>query len=90
MTTDKLDKSLQTELAALAAEGRAKAPERIITEFIPQETIQAQDTGLKAPAKNISGSIQTPICLYPFIRRLFRRQTRQPGNLVWALVRLGL
>lgn len=35
MTTEKLDKSLQTELAALAAEGRAKAPERIITEYIP-------------------------------------------------------
>ena len=35
MTTDKLDKSLQTELTALAAEGRAKAPERIITEYIP-------------------------------------------------------
>lgn len=35
MTTKNLDKSLQAELSALAAEGRAKAPERIISEFIP-------------------------------------------------------
>ncbi len=35
MTTDKLDKSLESELLALAAEGRAKAPERVITQFIP-------------------------------------------------------
>lgn len=35
MTTKNLDKSLQAELSALAAEGRSKAPERIITEFIP-------------------------------------------------------
>ena len=35
MATEKLDKSLQCELDTLAAEGRAKAPERIIAGFIP-------------------------------------------------------
>ena len=35
MTTEKLDKSIASELAVLAAEGRAKIPERVITEYIP-------------------------------------------------------
>ena len=35
MGTDKLDKSLESELVELAAEGRSKAPERVITRFIP-------------------------------------------------------
>lgn len=35
MSTDKLDKSLDAELSALAREGRAKIPERIITGYIP-------------------------------------------------------
>ncbi|MCG8614587.1 MAG: aminotransferase class I/II-fold pyridoxal phosphate-dependent enzyme, partial [Desulfobacterales bacterium] len=35
MSTDKLDKSLAVELDALAEEGRAKIPERIITGYKP-------------------------------------------------------
>lgn len=35
MTLVNLDRALQKELAALASEGRAKQPERIITEYIP-------------------------------------------------------
>ncbi len=35
MPTDKLDNSLEKELNALAAEGRAKIPERVITGYIP-------------------------------------------------------
>ena len=35
MSTDKLDRSLVSELDALKEEGRAKIPERIITEYIP-------------------------------------------------------
>ncbi|MFU8769568.1 MAG: aminotransferase class I/II-fold pyridoxal phosphate-dependent enzyme [Desulfotignum sp.] len=40
MSTDKLDTSLALELAALKAEGRAKAPERIIQGYMPPEKDQ--------------------------------------------------
>nr|WP_319394210.1 aminotransferase class I/II-fold pyridoxal phosphate-dependent enzyme [uncultured Desulfobacter sp.] len=49
MTTKHLDRSLQAEMSALAAEGRAKAPERIITEFIPPK----EDSG---PRYRLEGS----------------------------------
>ncbi len=35
MSTDKLDISLNNELAALQKEGRAKSPERVITDYLP-------------------------------------------------------
>jgi glycine C-acetyltransferase len=35
MTLDRLDRALDTELAALAADGRAKPPERVVVEYIP-------------------------------------------------------
>jgi glycine C-acetyltransferase len=37
MTTERLDRSLQAELAALKAEGRAKSEERVITGYLPPE-----------------------------------------------------
>lgn len=49
MTTDKLDVSLKQELDALEKEGRAKIPERVITEYIP-----SQDD--KGPRYRLAGS----------------------------------
>ena len=37
MALDKLDKSLAEEISSLKEEGRAKSPERIITEYIPPQ-----------------------------------------------------
>ncbi len=49
MTTDKLDASLKQELSALEKEGRAKIPERVITEYIPAQ-------GDKGPRYRLAGS----------------------------------
>ena len=49
MSTDKLDLSLSWELEALKAEGRAKAPERIIEAYIPAK-------GSKGPRYRLAGS----------------------------------
>lgn len=49
MSTDKLDTSLSQELEALTAEGRAKAPERIIETYIPPN-------GPKGPRYKLVGS----------------------------------
>ncbi len=39
MSTDKLDKALGAELNVLTAEGRAKIPERVITQYIPPKGV---------------------------------------------------
>jgi glycine C-acetyltransferase len=52
MSTDKLDTSLAMELSALKEEGRAKAPERIIQEYVPPE----KDRG---PRYRLKGSGQS-------------------------------
>ncbi len=49
MSTDKLDLSLSQELDSLKAEGRAKAPERIIEAYIPAR-------GPKGPRYKLAGS----------------------------------
>ena len=49
MSTNKLDISLTGELEALKLEGRAKAPERIIEQYIPPE-------GKKGPRYKLVGS----------------------------------
>jgi glycine C-acetyltransferase len=51
MSTDKLDTSLEKELAALKQEGRAKAPERVIEGYVPPE----KDRG---PRYRLKGSDQ--------------------------------
>ena len=82
MTTENLDRSLHAELSALAAEGRAKAPERIITEFIPPKA----DAG---PRYRLEGSDKTYIRLnsnsylslsaYPALIEAADKATRQFG-----------
>ncbi len=49
MTTDKLDKSLESELLSLSEEGRAKPEERIINGYIPPK-------GKNGPRYKLSGS----------------------------------
>ena len=51
MPLDKLDVALQKEVEALTAEGRAKAPERIIVDYIPPR-------GEKGPRYKLKGSDQ--------------------------------
>ena len=48
MPTENLDKSLMEEVHALQAEGRAKAPERIIVGYVPPE-------GEKGPRYRLKG-----------------------------------
>jgi glycine C-acetyltransferase len=52
MALEKLDRALQVELAALAAEGRTKIPERIITGYIPA----SGDSGPRYTLRGESGS----------------------------------
>jgi glycine C-acetyltransferase len=49
MALDKLDGSLKKEIGVLKAEGRAKAPERVIVEYIPP-------AGKKGPRYRLQGS----------------------------------
>ena len=49
MPLDKLDGSLMKEIAALEAEGRAKAPERVILEYLPP-------AGRRGPRYRLQGS----------------------------------
>jgi glycine C-acetyltransferase len=49
MSTDKLDLSLERELDSLKAEGRAKAPERVIEAYIPAK-------GARGPRYKLTGS----------------------------------
>jgi len=49
MSTDRLDLSLERELDSLKAEGRAKAPERVIEQYIPAR-------GPKGPRYKLAGS----------------------------------
>ena len=49
MALDKLNAALTSELAALAQEGRAKAPERIIVGYVPP-------SGARGPRYRLQGS----------------------------------
>ena len=49
MPLDKLDGTLKEEINALKAEGRAKAPERVIVEYVPP-------TGQRGPRYRLQGS----------------------------------
>jgi glycine C-acetyltransferase len=49
MAVDRLDRTLETELAALAREGRAKPPERVIVAYLPPK-------GRRGPRYRLKGS----------------------------------
>ena len=53
MAMEKLDRALEQEVAALKAEGRAKAPERVIVDYIPPR-------GEWGPRYRLQGSDQEP------------------------------
>ena len=48
MSLDALDRSLELELEALRAEGRAKPPERVITAYLPPREGRGPATGWPA------------------------------------------
>nr|WP_320014171.1 aminotransferase class I/II-fold pyridoxal phosphate-dependent enzyme [uncultured Desulfobacter sp.] len=82
MTTDKLDKSLQTELDALAAEGRAKAPERIITEFIPPRNDSGPRYRLEGSSKEyirLNSNAYLSLSVHPALVQAADKATRQFG-----------
>ena len=40
MSLEKLDGALRTDIATLLSEGRAKAPERVIVDYIPPSGVR--------------------------------------------------
>jgi glycine C-acetyltransferase len=82
MTTKNLDKSLQSELAALAAEGRAKAPERIITEFIPSKNDSGPRYRLEGSDKEyirLNSNSYLSLSAHPALIQAADKATRQFG-----------
>ncbi len=68
MSTDKLDSSLELELAVLKQEGRAKASERIIQGYVPPEKDGDPGIGWWGLTRCSCGLIPTPTCRCPIIR----------------------
>ncbi|WP_320042896.1 aminotransferase class I/II-fold pyridoxal phosphate-dependent enzyme [uncultured Desulfobacter sp.] len=82
MTTDKLDKSLQVELASLAAEGRAKAPERVITEYIPPKKDFGPRYRLEGSSKEyirLNSNSYLSLSAHPALIKAADKATRQFG-----------
>nr|WP_321397665.1 aminotransferase class I/II-fold pyridoxal phosphate-dependent enzyme [uncultured Desulfobacter sp.] len=82
MTTKNLDKSLQAELTALAAEGRAKAPERIITEFIPPKNDSGPRYRLEGSDKEyirLNSNSYLSLSTHPALVQAADKATRQFG-----------
>lgn len=82
MATSKLDKSLQTELAALVAEGRAKAPERVITQFIPPKNDSGPRYRLEGSNKEfirLNSNSYLSLSTHPALIQAADKATRQFG-----------
>lgn len=82
MTTKNIDKSLQAELSALAAEGRSKAPERIITEFIPAKNDSGPRYRLEGSDKEyirLNSNSYLSLSAHPSLVQAADKATRQFG-----------
>ena len=82
MTTKNLDKSLQAELSALATEGRAKAPERIISVFIPARNDSGPRYRLEGSDKEyirLNSNSYLSLSTHPALVEAADKATRQFG-----------
>ena len=82
MTTKNLDKSLQAELSALATEGRAKAPERIISDFIPARNDSGPRYRLEGSDKEyirLNSNSYLSLSTHPALVEAADKATRQFG-----------
>ena len=80
--TKRLDASLEMELAQLEKEGRAKAPERIITGYIPPEGDKGPRYRLQGSAKEfirLNSNAYLSLSAHPEVMQAADRATAQFG-----------